>query len=175
MSAKDTRTISLSSKELEGAIDVLSNVQALQLTRFERLSYLALMVSADLLVLSFFVSIIWPFVFGPFPVREEMSTSLLVYLNVYRGVVLVGVVSLVLNIPLFRKTFRERARLKQLGLSSLSQSLWKESWRSRWVSRVRGGLLIVIGILSLVSAFFVFAMRVTAGNPGFPGLFYGQY
>jgi len=34
-----------------------------------------------------------------------------------------GMVSLVLNIPLFRKTVRESARLKQLGLSSLSQSL----------------------------------------------------
>jgi len=59
--------------------------------------------------------------------------------------ILVGIVSLALNIPLLRKVFRERARLKKLGLSSLSRSLWKESRRSRWsrwLSRAHGTLLI---------------------------------
>jgi hypothetical protein len=48
---------------------------------------------------------------------------------------------------LLRKLYRERASLKELGLSSLSKSLWKESRRSRWRSRAREVLLIVVGIL----------------------------
>ena len=67
--------------------------------------------------------------------------------------VIVGIVSLALNIPLLRKLYRERARLKELGLSSLSKSLWKASWRSRWISRARGALLLVVGIIMIVLFF----------------------
>jgi hypothetical protein len=65
----------------------------------------------------------------------------------------VGTVSLALNIPLLRKFYRERARLKKLGLSSLSESLWKESRRGRWISRARGVLLIVVGIFMFFGFF----------------------
>jgi len=72
--------------------------------------------------------------------------------------VLVGLLSLTLNIPLFLKAYRERTRLKELGLSSLSKSLWKESRRSQWISRTREALLIILGCISLfilVSAWLV--------------------
>jgi len=68
--------------------------------------------------------------------------------------VIVGIVSLALNIPLVRKLYRERVRLKKLGLTSLSESLWKESRRGRWMSRARGALLIVVGL----SMFFVLSL-----------------
>ena len=67
---------------------------------------------------------------------------------------LVAIVSLALNIPLLLKTFREGRRLERLGLGSLSTSLWKESRRSRWISRLRGALLLGIGILILVGMAF---------------------
>jgi hypothetical protein len=67
---------------------------------------------------------------------------------------LVAIVSLALNIPLLLKTFREGRRLERLGLGSLSTSLWKESRRNRWISRVRGALLLGIGILILVGMVF---------------------
>src|SRR5205823_3750004 len=73
----------------------------------------------------------------------------------------VGLVAFALNIPFFIRTFRERKRLKELGLSSLTRSLWKESRRSRWISRIRGavllvviGLLVISNILTAIQAFF---------------------
>src|SRR5262249_42944463 len=67
--------------------------------------------------------------------------------------VVVGTISLVLNIPLFYKLYRERVRLKELGLASLSESLWKESRRSRWISRAARGApsLLVYGITLLLA------------------------
>jgi hypothetical protein len=61
-------------------------------------------------------------------------------------------IALVINIPLAAKLYRERARLKELGLASLSKSLWKESRRGRWISRVvRWGPLIVFVITATVA------------------------
>jgi hypothetical protein len=58
-----------------------------------------------------------------------------------------AVIALVINIPLAAKLYRERARLKELGLASLSKSLWKESRRGRWISQVvRWGPVIVFVI-----------------------------
>jgi hypothetical protein len=65
---------------------------------------------------------------------------------------LVGIISLALNVPLLRKVLRERAKLKELGLSSLSKQLWKQSQRHRWISRVRSVVLIVLGIYFITSA-----------------------
>jgi hypothetical protein len=157
MSAKATQTVSLSSTELESAIGVLSSAQALHLTRFERLSYRALMVSVDLAVLSFVAAFFFAVLALPLKDPEVLAAKRSFALYLVSSLVgavssLVGIVSLVLNIPLFRKALRERARLKQLGLSSLSESLWKESRRSRWISRARSALLIVIGILILAGA-----------------------
>lgn len=64
----------------------------------------------------------------------------------------VGLIALALNVPLLLKTYREGSRLEKLGLSSLSTSLWKESRRSRWISRVRSILLLCIGISLVVGA-----------------------
>jgi hypothetical protein len=64
----------------------------------------------------------------------------------------VGIVALALNIPVFRKTFREKAKLDELGLGSLSKSLWQESRRSRWIRRARSALLIVLAAYCLYVA-----------------------
>jgi hypothetical protein len=75
----------------------------------------------------------------------------------------IGTVSLALNVPLARKLYRERARLKELGVSSLSKSLWKESRRSRWISRARGALLILVGIFIFLLAVIYSILSIQAG------------
>src|SRR5262249_43349730 len=68
--------------------------------------------------------------------------------------VVVGTVLIALNIPLFRRVFRERARLEKLGLSSLSRSPWKESRRNQWsrlITLAHGALLIFAGIIMLLT------------------------
>jgi hypothetical protein len=159
--------VALSSNEFERTIEVLSSAgQTLQLTRFERLSYRTLLVSADVVLASLFVilaSVVIAIFIGGGPavfIRSSKDHDLLQigFLGIL-GVaalffalsLLVGIVSLALSIPLLLKTFREERRLKRLGLSSLSISLWKESRRSRWMSRLRGVLLVGIGIYILVS------------------------
>jgi hypothetical protein len=141
-----TRTIVLDEKNLEGGIEMLASAaHAFQLTRFERLSYRVLMVTVDVTIASYLA----------------VMTSLIakwgieivgLFSIVFAVCVLVGTVFLVLNIPLFRKASREKARLKELGLASLSESLWKQSRQSRWIRRVRGPLFIVTGIICLMLA-----------------------
>lgn len=148
--------VALSPNELERTIEVLSSAgQTLQLTRFERLSYHALLLSVDGVLLGFVVLflsgifLIPPsdlLVPGQDPGRWFDMASSFFLLSI-----LAGIISLALNIPLLLKTFREGRRLKRLGLGSLSKSLWKESRRSRWMSRFRGVLLIGIGIVILGS------------------------
>ena len=143
--------VALSPNELERTIAVLSSAgQTLQLTRLERITYRALLVSVDVALAS---------LFGCFlaVVFASLSGDWLWVLALVLGLVfvvsfLVGIISLALNIPLLLKTFREDRRLKRLGLGSLSTSLWKESQRSRWISRLRSVLLLSIGILILVFA-----------------------
>jgi hypothetical protein len=54
MSAVVTRTVPVSSNQLDTAIEVLSSAgRELQLTRFEKFSYRALMVSTDVIIVSF--------------------------------------------------------------------------------------------------------------------------
>jgi hypothetical protein len=96
------------------------------------------------------------------PVQEVFVFAPLVASVVaFTFAIVVGTVFLALNIPLLWKLYRERARLKELGLSSLSKSLWKESRRSRWISRARGALLIVAGIFIFLMAVL---MAVTSGR-----------
>jgi hypothetical protein len=136
-----TRTVAISSKELESAIEVLSSAgRAFQLTRFERISYHALMVSVDAMTVSLVVMIITfilAFTLGGAPENWEKSTMgtavfWVVGLAVFVILVslLVGTVCLALSVPLLRKVLRERAKLKELGLSSLSKQLWKQSRRT---------------------------------------------
>jgi hypothetical protein len=70
----------------------------------------------------------------------------------------VGLVALALNIPVFRKASREKAKLDELGLGSLSKSLWQESRRSRWIRRARSGLLIVLAAYCLYEALGMIAV-----------------
>jgi hypothetical protein len=143
----DTHTTELSPQDLEGNIAVLSSAaQSLRPTRFEKISYRALMVSAYVITGSFALQFIFGFVIA-FSGKEELFIKWAFPLALeFLISVLLGLLSLGLNIPLFLKTFRERARLKELGLGSLSVSLWKESRRRRWISRARDGLLMVAGI-----------------------------
>jgi hypothetical protein len=162
----DARTIELDPKHLEGGIEALSSAaQEFQLTPFERFCYRALMVSVDVAVWSFLALMAMIFIIGArgldpnnlTPVQQALVFAPLVASMVaFTFAVIVGTVSLVLNIPLVHKLYRERARLKELGLSSLSESLWKESQRSRWISRARGALLIAVGIFM----FFVVLLGV---------------
>jgi hypothetical protein len=119
--------VTVSSNQLDTAIEVLSSAASeLQLTRFERISYRALMVSTDVCMASFvvFAAIV---TLWDRPGESDYAVILMLIALVYPVSLLVAIVSLTLNIPLLRKTFRERAKLEELGLSSLSRSLWKES------------------------------------------------
>jgi hypothetical protein len=147
-----TRTIELDRNDLDKSIEVLSSAaQALQLTRFQSLSYRALMLSVDVAIACFVLSIIIIIAAAPARVdaadRWEWVYGVVGVLSVVSSLsILVGLVSLVLNIPLFVRIFRERTRLKKHGLASLSRSLWIESRRSRWISRARSALLIGVGM-----------------------------
>lgn len=149
-----SRTVALSSKELDSAIEVLSSAKTLQLTRFEKISYRALIFSVDVAAACYIADNAWNSYFEIHQF-DEWSFSLVVGL-LFLLALLVGLVALALNTPLFLRAFRERMRLEELGLSSLTKSLWKESRRSRWISRIRGTLLMVIAVI------FVFRLLRTA-------------
>ncbi len=154
--AMATRTVALAAKDLQGGIEALSSAAcAFQMTPFERGAYRTLMVSVD--VAAFSWVILWMLELTP--VSEAFKFAKLGALVVFIFAVVVGTASLALNIPLLVKFYRETTRLKKLGLSSLSKSLWKESRRSRWISWARGALLILVGIqifvVSALHAYFV--------------------
>jgi hypothetical protein len=144
--------IELAHNDLDKSIEVLSSAsQALQLTRFERFSYCALMISGDVAIASFIALLLFNILFRPLKWMDVLVDSLLTpTFLVFLVSILVGIISLAFNIPLFLRIFRERARLKRLGLSSLSKSLWKETRRSQWINRVRGSLLVAINLLMIV-------------------------
>jgi len=147
-----TRSVALSSRELDSAIEVLSSARdGLQLTRFQRFSYFALMVSADLITFIVAVAICFG-ILSLLKIYEASDIINLVYGLIIIFSVFIGLVALALNIPLLRKTFRERARLKQLGLSSFYRSLWKESRRGRWKRRVREIVFAFVFIWSATSS-----------------------
>lgn len=142
--------VALSQTEFERTIEVLSSATAtLQLTRFERITYRALLLSVDTALISFFGAILLAIV-GLFAEEAPFFYAALALTILFVVSFLVGIIALGLNIPLIFKTFRERKRLDQLGLSSLSTSLWKETRRRQWVSRIRSALLLGIGILIIV-------------------------
>lgn len=171
MSAMPTRTVPLSSKELKSAIEVLSSAQHdFQLTSFERFSYRALILSVDVATVSFFL-VFPPYVamifFKVSPDLESPSGIVFALLFIilaviYIASVLVGMVSLALNISLLRKTFRERTELNALGLSSLSKRLWEESQRSRRLGQIRRVVLIGLSIYFFVSP-LIFLVRIRFG------------
>jgi hypothetical protein len=144
-----TPTIEVDPLRLEAGIDALARAgRALELSRFERISYRMLMVSADVAIVSF-VAIILVMIAAAAANHDSAFILVGIVGAVFGLAILFGVAALALNIPLFRRASQERARLKQLGLDALSTSLWQESQRSRWVSRIRSGLLIAIGAFSV--------------------------
>jgi hypothetical protein len=153
--------IALSSNELERVIEVLSSVgQKLQLTRFERFSYRTLLVSVDLATASFFVFVLAvTIIVFTFDARDALGSSwwipAIACIVIFIVSIPVGIIALALNIPLLRKTFREERRLKRLGLDSLSKSLWEENRRTQWISRLRGGVLMVAGIVLILLGVFI--------------------
>ena len=84
------------------------------------------------------------------PDQHEVFVVLVVLAVVIGFFILTGLLSLMLSIPLFIRAFREKARLKTLGLSSLSKSLLTESRRSRRIGRIRRFLLNGIGVAILL-------------------------
>ena len=189
-----TRTVAVSSNQLDTAIEVLSTAgQALQLTRFERIAYRSLMVSADVAMASFLLCLPIQWLLGGFseyglgdPLGaqglkvpfEQLSASATFAALVFAGLalvfiaaILVGIISLVLSIPLLLKTFRESARLKQLGLTPLSRSLLKESQRGSWKSWVRRFLFFGVLFYFLLDVFSFFSGRL--GN--LPIIAWGLY
>jgi hypothetical protein len=164
--AMAARTIELDRKDLNKSIEVLSSAtQALRLTRLETLSYRALMLTVDvgtvLIAAAFAYGLIVRTWIMQVPLLEEFGPwFILLVLSVF---LVVGLVSLVLNIPLFVRVLRERSRLKKLGLSSLSRSLWIESRRSRWISRARDYLLIGVGIFIVLRSAYYFLIQWKSG------------
>jgi hypothetical protein len=155
--------VALSPNELERTIEVLSSAgQTLQLTRSERITYLALLISVDVAMASFFASVVVIIIASLTVLSDLFSSNAVTWPWMLAGILVVvfvlsfvvGIISLALNIPLLLRTRHEGEMLKQLGLGSLSTLLWKESRRSRWVSRLRGALLLGIGILILVGMVF---------------------
>jgi hypothetical protein len=151
----DARTVAIDPKDLESGIEALSSAgQAFQLTRFERGAYYLLTVSVDVtawsviaLVLLSFLPASWMGGYNPAFIGG--------------GLVVVGTLlaamALVINIPLASKLYRERARLKELGLASLSKSLWKESRRGRWIRQVVRWVPVII-LVVIIS--FTLAVRI---------------
>jgi hypothetical protein len=150
VSASLPRTVTLDSKTLDSAIEVLSRAaESFRLTRRESLSYRALVSSVDLSLASFVVLL----VSGPtsgFEGAVFFSAAVIWLLSSF-----VGILTLALNIPVIRKTFREGRELKALGLHGLSKSLWKAGRRNPWVGRARGALYIVVGATLLLTAYVV--------------------
>jgi hypothetical protein len=135
----NAQTIPLSSVELDGAIDALSRAgQTFRLTRFERRTYLGLLISVDVAAVGMVIGLLC-FAFNA-------TVAGLVLLGAVVATV-VGIILLALNVPLFRKVFRERKSLRERGLTALSQSLWKESRRGRWIRWLREATLIAMSVI----------------------------
>jgi hypothetical protein len=165
-----TRTVPISSQELDNAIEVLASAgQALQPSRFQRFSYRALMISADAAMLLMLASLLVDLASQLVDMSEWPHGAIWMVLFVSTAIfvsVLVAIISLALNIPLFRKAFRDRARLRERGLNSLSQFLWKESRRRRRISRAREALLVVIGLYNVVLLFLAGKAFLESRQPG---------
>lgn len=163
-----TRTVPISSRELDSAIEVLASAgQALRLSRFERFSYRTLVISADVALASMigFIAVVIAYVIAEDLASDPWLVFLIaaVLLVVLLVSVPVAIISLLLNIPLFRMALRERARLKAHGLSSLANFLWKGSRRTRWIGRLREALIVVVGLFFIL---FVLGLSVkTVENP----------
>ncbi len=164
------RTVNLDSQSLDKVIKALSDVvKDFNLTRRERISYWGLMLSADLAIAHFLITFVWLFssifvlnfvdksivdatVTPPDWFKNVLGLLFILSLLALLLSILAGVPSLLFSISLLRKTFQERAKLELLGITGLTKSLWKESRRSRWLSRLRSGFLIFISVYMIIGA-----------------------
>jgi hypothetical protein len=153
----DARTVAIDPKNLESGIEALSSAaQAFRLTRFERGAYYLLKVSVDVTVWTWIVGFALFFLETVTGIRPEDVGFIMGGVLVFGTII--AAIALVVNIPLAAKLYRERARLKELGLASLSKSLWKEVRRGRWISQVaRWGPIITLVIIFTVMFVFVFS------------------
>jgi hypothetical protein len=149
------RTIAVTPHELDIAIGALGSAQAtLKLTRFQRVSYAAIMISADAVILCYLAQFA-SLALGATSLRDAglfvwvaASFTQIVFL-------FLGAILLILNIPLFIKAHRESQKLKKNGLASLSNRLWRESRRSRWISRGREILFLLCLTANLLGLGFL--------------------
>ena len=143
----DARTVAIDPKDLESGIEALSSAgQAFQLTRFERGAYYLLTVSVDVTVWSVIALVLLSFL--PESWKGGYDPAFIGGFLAAFGTLLAAM-ALVINIPLASKLYRERARLKELGLASLSKSLWKESRRGRWTRQVVRWVPVIILVVIL--------------------------
>lgn len=160
MPEPDLRTVTLDSKTLDGAIDVLASAaDQFRLSSRERSVYRLLMISTDTAIASFML--LFAALFALL-LREEHIAASFGRENMFLVIGVVGIllalsalcalIALLLNIPLLRRTAAEEAAFRRLGVTALSRSLWKASRRRQWLSRLRGALLVVFGVLSGVLA-----------------------
>ena len=144
MAHTDLRSIALDSRSLERAIEVLSEaVKEFGPTRGEVLRYQFLKVSLDIVVISYVL--MW--VRGLF-LRDLFPKS--IFVTIFVASMIAVFLSLLLNVPLMSRTFQDRRKLKSLGVSDVSRSLWKARRRRRWVDRARSGLLVVVSLSFVV-------------------------
>src|SRR5262245_59255687 len=125
----DARTVAIDPKELERGIEALSSAgRAFRLTRFERGAYYLLTVTIDVTVWGVIALFVLAIVLEALSVTEMKAFEVgeIIAVVLFFGTVL-AYIALIINVPLAAKLYRERARLKELGLASLSKSLWRES------------------------------------------------
>jgi hypothetical protein len=137
------RTVELDQGDLTAGVATLASAsQALQLTSFVAI---ILMFLLDALIAFLGVAPHGPpsMGIGPQFQLSAMDVAELLGLFLLPPFFVVGLVSLALNIPLLLKASRERARLKALGLGSLSESLLLEHRQRRWIRRVPRAVLRV--------------------------------
>ena len=155
-----TRTVPISSQELDDAIEVLASAgQALQPSRFQRFSYRALVISADAFLACWVLTFACRVVMLTFGGPEWLNAVDGVFVMLFVVAFFFLMIALALNIPLFGRASRERARLKERGLDGLSNFLWKESRRSRRIGLARKAGLVAIGLDQVVTAFMLISGR----------------
>lgn len=158
------RTIDLDSRGVDAAIDALSSaVKSFSLKPRQRMIYRTLMATVDfgavalllpwLLYLVNTCSAAWHFGTGDGwrDVKTFLASATALLLA---GSLLSGMLVSLFAWPLFRLVWRERSRLKSLGLDSLSTTLWKASRKNPAWSSLRGVVLALLGVVYTGGAFY---------------------
>jgi hypothetical protein len=151
-----TEDAKLSATQIQEAIAVVS-VAATQFepTPRQRLLYHALLASVDL---GSGALIILTIAFGTGALKEEHFDFFGPDLNLFTLVtcgtaflatlffLVVGIPLLLLNLPLFIKSWRQRLQLQRLGVANLADPLKAVRRRRSWKKRVRALLMALVGV-----------------------------